>query len=172
MPNVHIPIHGSMDELLLYLLQDFFKDQAIHIGTLFSEEINPPMIIARAERRSGGQADAVHDDRFMRPALISVSTITAGVDADEMGEELQEAVRICLRQAQLEQTVIPNGGSIARITNSSLPSRVSDYATSTGIVQYASLPAGWVRYESVYRIIARPPALPTITNRFLTTPGQ
>jgi len=172
MPEVHIPIFGSTDELLLHLLQDFFEGQGIHIGTLFSEEINPPMIIARAERRSGGQADAVHDDRYMHPALISVSTITSGVDADEIGEELQEAVRICLRQAQLEQRVVPNGGSIVRITNASLPVRVSDYATSTGIVQYASLPSGWVRYEAIYRIIIRPPAPSTITNRFLTTPGQ
>lgn len=171
MPDVHIPVHGSTDELLLHILQDFFAGQDIHIGTLFSEEITPPMIVARAERRSGGMADAIHDDRHMRPALISVSTITDGVDADEMGEELQEAVRIALRQAQLSQTVVPNGGSITRITNSSLPVRVSDYATSTSVVQYAGLPAGQVRYESIWRIIIRPPAKSTITNRYLPTPS-
>jgi hypothetical protein len=153
-------------------LQDFFQGQGIHIGTLFSEELNPPMIIARAERRSGSVSDVVSDDRFLHPVIVSVSTITDGVDADEMGEELQEAVRVALRQAHLQQTVVPNGGSIARITNASMPVRVSDYATSTGIVQYASLPAGQVRYESVWRLILRSPPQSTITNRFLITPGQ
>ena len=168
MPNVHIPIFGSTDELLLGILTRFFEGQGIHIGTLFSEEMTPPAIIARAERRSGDIAGVVTDDRHLHSVILSVSTITSGVDADEMGEELQEAVRIALRQAQLEQIVIPNGGSIARLTIASAPVRVSDYATSTGIVQYASLPAGQVRYESVWKAILRPPALSTVTNRFLT----
>ena len=44
MSDVFIPVFGSTDELLLHLLQDFFQGQDIHIGTLFSEEIDPPMI--------------------------------------------------------------------------------------------------------------------------------
>jgi hypothetical protein len=167
MPDVHIPVRGSTDELLLHILQQFFEGQDIHIGTLFSEEINPPMIIARAERRSGTIANVLADDRYLHPAVISVSTITSGVDADEVGEELQEAVRIALRQAQIEQITVPNGGTLNQIAAASLPVRVSDYATSTGIVQYASLPQGWVRYEAVYRLIIRPPSQSTITNRFL-----
>lgn len=169
-PDIHVPIFGSTDELLLKLLQDFFAGQGIHIGTLYSEEIEPPMILARAERRSGGIADNVGDERFLHPVLVSISTITSGVDADEMAEELQEAVRICLRQAQIQQTVVPNGGVINRITNASSPSRVSDYATSTGVVQYASLPNGWVRFESIWRLILRAPPKSTITNRFLISP--
>lgn len=171
MPDVHIPVFGSTDELLLHILQEFFEGQGIHIGTLFSEEIRPPMIIARAERRSGTMGDVVNDDRFMHPVVVSVSTITDGVDADEMGEELQEACRIALRQAHLSQTVVPNGGSISVLTNASLPVRVSDYATSTSVVQYAGLPAGQVRYESVWRLILKNPPASTITNRFLATPS-
>jgi hypothetical protein len=170
MPDIQIPIFGSTDELLLKILQDFFEGQSVHIGTLYSEEIEPPMILARAERRSGGIADNVGDERFLHPVLVSVSTIASGIDADEIAEELQEAVRICLHQAQINQTVVPNGGVINRIANASSPSRVSDYATSTGIVQYASLPAGWVRFESIWRLILRSPPQSTITNRFLTTP--
>jgi len=169
MPTIDIPIFGSTDELLLKLLQDFFQDQDIHIGTLFSEEIDPPMIIARADRRSGAISGELADDRYVHPVIVSISTITSGVDADEIGEELQEAVRICLRQAQMNQTVVPNGGVINRITNTSAPVRVSDYATSSSIVQYASLPHGWVRFESTWRILIRPPAQSTITNRFLTS---
>jgi hypothetical protein len=167
MPDIQIPVFGSTDELLLKLLQDFFEGQNIHIGTLYSEEIEPPMILARAERRSGGIADNVSDERFLHPVLVSISTITSGIDADEVAEELQEAVRICLRQAQINQTVVPNGGVINRITNASSPSRVSDYATSSGVVQYASLPRGWVRFESIWRLILRSPPQNTITNRFL-----
>ena len=167
-PIAEIPIFGSTDELLLGILQDFFEGQGIHIGTLYSEETSPPMIIARADRRSAGRNYEMGDDRFMHPVLVSISTITSGKDADEIGEELQEAIRVCLRQAQMKQTVIPNGGSINRITNMSAPVRVSDYATSTSVVQYASLPTGHVRYESQWRLIIRPPAQDTITNRFLT----
>lgn len=170
MAEVQIPIFGSTDELLLSVFQEFFQGQEIHIGTLFSEDIQPPMIIARAERRSGTIGNVVSDDRYLHPVIISVSTITDGVDADEMGEELQEAVRIALRQAHLNQVVVPNGGSISQITNASMPVRVSDYATSTGIVQYAGLPAGQVRYESIWRLILRSPPQSTITNRFLITP--
>lgn len=166
--NIQIPIFGSTDELLLKLLQDFFAGHDIHIGTLYSEETSPPMIIARADRRSGAERGGLEDDRFLHPALVSISTITSGIDADEVGEELQEAIRICLRQAQMNQTVVPNGGSISRITNTSAPVRVSDYATSSSIVQYASLPTGHVRYESIWRILIRPPQQDTITNRFLT----
>ena len=166
--RVKLPVFGSTDELIFQVLKKFFEGQDVHVGTLYSEDLKPPLVIARRERRSGGITESITDDRFMQSSLVSVSTIAEGVDADTVAEELQEAVRIALRQAQLDQVVIPDGGSITRITNSTVPSRVSDYATSTGVVQYASLPQGQVRYEAIYRLIVRPPNQSTITNRFLS----
>ena len=166
-----IPIFGSADELMLGILRPFFEGKDVHIGTLYASGLEPPVIIVRRERRSGAQAADIDDDRHTQAALVSVQTITAGVDADEVGEELQEACRIAIRQAVINQTVVPGAGHLTKIDNAILPSRVSDWATSTGVVQYSSLPKGWVRYESVYRLILSPPDQAKVNNRFVT-PGQ
>lgn len=166
-----IPIFGSADELMLGILRPFFAGKEVHVGSLFSSGLEPPIVIVRRERRSGTQGLSASDDRFIQPVVISINTITAGVDADEIGEELQEACRIAIRQAVINQTVVPGAGHITRLENAITPSRVSDWATSTGVVQYASLPKGWVRYESVYRLIVSPPKQALVNNRFVT-PGQ
>lgn len=166
-----IPIFGSADELMLGILRPFFAGEDVYIGSLYASGLEPPVIIVRRERRSGAQAAHVDDDRHIQAALVSIQTITAGVDADELGEELQEACRIAIRQAVINQTVVPGAGHITRIDNAILPSRVSDWATSTGVVQYSSLPKGWVRYESVYRLIISPPDQALVNNRFVT-PGR
>ena len=164
-----VPVFGSVDELLLGVLRRFFAENApgVHIGTLVTPNMPLPAIVARSERRSGTIANKVTDDRFLRPAVISVKTFPAGVDADEAGEELQEAIHQAFRRAHDEQWVIPDAGVINTLDNSTVPSRVSDWATSTGVVQYAALPKGWVRYESIWRLLIRPPEQSTITNRFL-----
>lgn len=166
-----IPTFGSVDDLLLGIFRPFFNGQDVHVGTLFSSAIEPPLVIVRRERRSGTASVDSDDDRFIQPAIVSVNTITSGPDADMLGEQLQEACRIAIREAQQNQYVVPGGGSISAITNSIEPSRVSDWATSTGVVQYAALPKGWVRYESVYRLLIRPPDQTTVTNRYIT-PGR
>jgi len=162
-----IPTFGSVDDLMLAVFKDFFTGQDIHIGTLFTPAIEPPVIIVRRERRSGQASIDSDDDRFIHSAIVSVNTITSGPDSDALGEELQEACRIAIREAQQNQKAVPGCGSISAITNSIEPSRVSDWATSTGVVQFASLPKGWTRYESVYRFLIRPPEQSTVHNRFL-----
>jgi hypothetical protein len=152
---------------MVTVLKDFFTGQDIHIGTLFSSALAPPIIIVRRERRSGQASIDSGDDRYLMSAIVSVNTITSGPDADQLGEELQEACRIAIREAQQNQTVVPGSGVISEITNSIEPSRVSDWATSTGVQQYASLPKGWSRYESVYRFLIRPPVQSETTNRYM-----
>lgn len=162
-----IPTMGSVDDLLLGIVKPFFAGQPIHVGTLFAEGLPTPTIIVRRERRSGTASVDVHDDRYLQPAIVSVNTITDGPDADALGEQLQEACRIAIREAQQNQLQVPGSGHIAEITNSIEPSRVSDWATSTGVVQYASLPKGCVRYESVYRLVIRPPKQSQVNNPFV-----
>ena len=153
-----IPTFGSTDDLMLGIFRAYFASKPeIHIGTLFTEGLPQPIVIVRRERRSGTASVDVHDDRFLQPAIVSVNTITDGADADSLGEKLQEACRKAIREAQQNQLVIPGCGHISEITNAIEPSRVSDWATSTGVVQYASLPKGSVRYESVYRLVISPP---------------
>jgi hypothetical protein len=165
----HIPVFGSVDDLLIALFKKFFEHHPeIHIGTLFSSALTPPVIIVRRERRSGQASVDSTDDRYIQPAIVSINTITSGPDADQLGEQLQEACRIAIREAQQNQVVVPGCGYISAITNSVEPSRVSDWATSTGVVQYASLPKGWTRYESVYRLLLRPPSQTAVNNPYVT----
>lgn len=160
------PHFGSVDELVREILTQFFTGQEVHVYTTFSENMLTPAIIARRDRKSGTLALASKDDRFMQSAIIMVSTITDGPDADEEGEELQEMCRWALRQAQQLQVSVPGCGSIAVMEESLHPSKVADWQTSTSVVQYASLPKNAVRYETVFRLLVRPPAQDTITNRF------
>lgn len=163
---IDTPIFGSADELVRKVFENFFAGQDVHAYSVFSENMQTPAIVARRDRRSGTLALQSRDDRFIQPVIVMVSTITSGVDADEEGEELQEMCRYALRQAQQQQLVIPGCGHIAAMEASTHPAKVSDWQTSTSVVQYASLPKGAVRYESIYRLLIRPPAQSTITNRF------
>ncbi|WP_159702661.1 hypothetical protein [Arthrobacter sp. 18067] len=171
MLQTNYPVFGPVDDLMLGVFRRFFEGQDVHVGTLFTVDLEPPMVIARRERKSGTLAAKTPDERFLLPAVVSVNTIVSGVDADQMGDQLQEACRHALRTAQQEQWMIPDAGVINKIENSTGATRVNDWATSTGVVQYASLPKGWVRHESIYRLLIRPPAQSTITNPFIT-PGQ
>ena len=160
------PYFGSVDELLRSILTQFFAGQEVHVYTTFQEHMQTPAIIARRDRKSGTLALHSRDDRFMQSAIVMLSTITEGPDADEMGEELQEMCRYALRQAQQLQVSVPGCGSIAVLEESMHPSKVADWQTSTSVVQYASLPKNAARYETVFRLLVRPPAQDTITNRF------
>jgi len=160
------PHFGSVDEMTRKIFEQFFAGQNVHVYSLFSEHMQTPAVVCRRERRSGTLALHSQDDRFLQPAIVMVTTITEGPDADEMGEELQEMCRYALRQAQQLQLSIPGCGSIAVMEVSTHPSKVSDWMTSTSVVQYASLPKNAVRYEQIVRLLVRPPAQNTITNRF------
>lgn len=160
------PYFGSVDELLREIFTQFFAGQEVHVYTTFQENMQTPAIIARRDRKSGTLALATKDDRFLQSAIVMVSTITDGPDADEMGEELMEMCRYALRQAQQLQVSVPGCGSIAVFEESIHSSKVADWQTSSSVVQYASLPKNAVRYEIAARLLIRPPAQETITNRF------
>lgn len=167
MTTLTSPIFGSAEELVLGILREFFKGKGVHVGTLYSPGLEPPVVMVRRERRSGAVGLSDYDDRYVQSSIVSINTITSGVDADELCEELQEACRLAIRQAQQDQTVVPGCGHISLIKSSIMPSRVSDWATSTGVVQYAALPKGWVRYEAVYLLIVRPPDQALVNNRYI-----
>lgn len=164
--NLPAPFFGSVDELVRKVFEGFFAGQDVHVYTTFSENMLTPAIVARRDRRSGTLALATRDDRFMESAIVMVSTITDGPDADEQGEELAEMCRYALRQAQQQQLSIPGCGSIAVMQVSTHPAKVADWQTSTSVVQYASLPKNACRYEIIVRLLVRPPNQDTITNRF------
>lgn len=166
MSKITLPVFGSTDGLLMAIFREFFAGQDIRVGTLYTEDMPTPALIARRERRSGNGEARSADDRWLEPAIVSVNTLTSGLEAERDGAALQEMCRIALRQSQLAQKAYPGLGHISAIENSTAASRVSDWATSTGVVQYATLPKGVVRYESVFRLLIRPPVTGSVNNRF------
>lgn len=166
MSSIDIPVFGNTDALLMAIFRQFFAGQDIQIGTLFVESMRTPALIARRERRSGNGEARNADDRFVEPAVVSINTLTSGLEGDADGAALQEMCRVALRQAQASQLTFPGLGHISTIENATAASRVSDWATSTGVVQYATLPKGVVRYESVFRLLIRPPVTGSVNNRF------
>lgn len=167
MTAITVPVFGSANKLVLRIFRDFFAGQSdVHIGSLFTEDMPTPAIVSRAERRSATISHDPADNRYMKPVIISVNTITSGLEAEAEGHDLQEMCRVALVEAQLNQLAFPGLGHISNIENSTVASRVSDWATTTGIVQYAALPKGAVRYESIFRLIIRPPTSGGVNNRF------
>lgn len=153
------PDFGAAEDLLLGIFRRYFADHPeVTITPEFYEGMPLPAVIARADRRSGTTAfHTTTDDRFMKPIVCAVSAICEGPNADKEASQLIEACRLGLRRAHIQQWVVSGVGHIALVDNSTPATRVSDWATSTAVVQYASLPQGAVRYEGIFRILVRPP---------------
>lgn len=151
-----LPVFGPSEDLMLGILRPHFEHQGVTVATQFSKNMQLPAIVARQDRKSGTATHTSQDPRFLAPSLISIDTLCDGPDADEMSAHLQEAVRLVVYNAWAKQVVIPGVGYISRINNSGNAYRASDWATSTGVVQYAALPHGVVRYERMYHLYVRP----------------
>lgn len=98
------------------------------------------------------------DERFIDTAYAAFHVFTRDPDADEKGAAISEAVRITLREAVQEQKSYPDLGYLKQARLITEPARRTDWATSSGPVQFADLPQGYFRYESQYAVsIRRPP---------------
>lgn len=154
--ETNLPVFGSLERLALGIFDPFFEGMGVTVTPLFQEGMTLPVVMARNDTASGSTGAYRSDFRFLRPVVLSVDTITAGINADDEASQLQEACRIALQEAWEKQITVPGVGYISKIENSTMASRKSDWATSTGPVQYASLPRGAMRYESNYRLLIRP----------------
>lgn len=154
--TTNLPIFGSLERLMLGIFEPYFEGTDVNVTPLFEEGMALPCVVARNDPAAGSARAFRADFRFLRPAILSVDTITTGINADDDAAILQEACRIAMQEAWEQQIVVPGVGYIAKIENSTSASRKSDWATSTGPVQYASLPRGATRYEANYRLLVRP----------------
>lgn len=145
---------SPVEDLLLDLLPS--KLPGIQVKSLIADEQTFPLVLAR---RSGNFGNWAGDPRFLDAAQVTIHTFAEGVNADEDAGLLAEAVRVVLRDSV--NVVVPNRGHIVNVTMSSAPRRVTDWATATGPVQYADLPTGVWRYETIYQVaIKKPPKRP------------
>lgn len=164
--EIRIPIFGDPVDLIMHVLEPL-KAKGVHVYSAFEDDMDLPAVVPLFSRRSGESAFAGYNIGHTRVALLELNTLTEGADAEADGHDLQEACRKLIVEAQLNQVEVPGVGSINRITNTIIGSAVSDWQTSTGVVQYANLPAGAQRFEAVYRLLLRPPRSIKPANKFI-----
>ena len=144
--------NNPVEDLMLAVLRQALPD--IPVVSLFGQHDKPPYILVRRIGSLGGWDG---DPRFTDYGRFSINTLTADPDGDEKSALLSEAVRVVLRNAWLSHVSIPGIGSVTSIKMTHEPTRRTDWATSTGPVQFADLPTGFWRYESIYELKVRRP---------------
>lgn len=145
---------SPVEDLLLALLPP--RLPGIQVRSLIADDQTFPLVVFR---NAGDWGEWAGDPRFLDAGQVIVHTFAEGINGDEDAALLAEAVRVVLRDSV--NVVVPDKGHITKIQMVSRPRRVTDWATATGPVQYADLPTGVWRYETVYRIeIKKPPSKP------------
>lgn len=140
------------EDLLLAILRE--RLPGVQVQALIEAHQRFPLVLPR---RMPDFGDWSGDTRFTDSADIAVHTFCEDPNGDEDAALLAEAVRVVLRDAWLSNRIVPGRGSLSNVEMTSSPRRVTDWATATGPVQYADLPTGVWRYETLYRIAIRKP---------------
>lgn len=143
---------SPLEDIALAILREGLVDVPIY--SLIPEDADDFFIVCR-RRPALGDWDG--DPRFTDEARLELHIFARDPDGDEKASILAEAARVVLRNAWLSHKNYPGLGSVIRIQQVSDPARKTDWATSTGPVQYADLPTGYWRYESTYEMWIRRP---------------
>lgn len=146
---------APVEDVLLEVLRE--KLPGVRVQSAIWKSQSFPFILVRRATTVGGYQG---DPRFTDWAEVAIHTFCQDPNGDEDAAILAEAVRVVLRDAANEQKVYPGLGHITKAELTSAPRRTSDWATSSGPVQYADLPTGVWRYESRYEVEIRRPAAP------------
>lgn len=97
------------------------------------------------------------DERFIDRGDLAVHVFAKDPDADEVGAVVSEACRVALRNSARRRDWYPDLGGLLNVRLIEEPVRKTDWATSSGPVQFADLPAGYQRYEARYGLWVRLP---------------
>lgn len=138
------------EDLILAILRDALPNIPIHTLVELHQEM--PFVLIRS---SGSWGQWGGDERFIDSTTLDVQTFAEGLNADSDANLLAEAVRVALRDAK--HKVVPGKGYLLAVEVLERPKRAPDWANSVGPVQYADLPAGVQRWETIYRIAIRRP---------------
>lgn len=139
-----------VEDLLLHLLRERLPD--IQVQSLIAADQTFPLVLIR---NTGTWGDWDGDQRFLDAGSIQVNCFTRGINADIDGSLLSDAVRVAIRDSV--NKVVPGRGHITYQRLIERGHRATDWATSSGPVQYADLPQGVLRYESTFEIAIRRP---------------
>ena len=131
------------EDILAAMFQRAFPE--LRFETYVPEVLTYPLITGARFTPQGGWSG---DPRFIDSGPVRINVFCAGPDADVEAFLISEAIRVMMLEASLERWNFPGLGSIVNITMSTEPADVNDWATATGIVQFADLPEGVIRFEA------------------------
>ena len=140
------------EDILAAMFQRAFPE--LMFETYVPEVLTYPLITGARFTPQGGWSG---DPRFIDSGPVRINVFCDGPDADVEAFLISEAIRVMMLEASLERWNFPGLGSIVNITMSTEPADVNDWATATGIVQFADLPEGVIRFETVYQMTIRRP---------------
>lgn len=149
---------SPVEDLMLAVLREGLPGVAVQ--TLIADNAVFPFVMVR-RMPNFGFWDA--DTRFTDDADVALTAYVADPNGDEDAALLSEAARVVLRDAWLGHKVVPGRGHFTRVDMTSAPRRGSDWATSAGPVQYADLPVGVWRYETIYNVGIKKASKVTLT---------
>jgi len=141
---------APVEDILLPVLRTRLPGVSVQ-DRIWDDQTFPFILVRRA-------FSSVHydgDPRFTDQGSVSVHVFCLDPDGDQDAAILSEAVRVVLRDAATERAGVPGLGYITRAEMTAPPRRASDWATSTGPVQYADLPTACWRYEARYDVEVR-----------------
>ena len=140
---------------LLKPLEDLVPN--LKVRSLIEPNFSPPYVFARAIVGAWSTNSFGTDDRrFLQGRLLDVQAFTEGPDGDTSADALLELCWQQLWSAKVNGTKVPGVGYITYLRTVTPPRRVPDWASSTGVQQYANLPKGYTRYQTTLGIVHRP----------------
>jgi hypothetical protein len=142
---------SPIEDLVLALLRRALPEVAVQSQITYHQPM--PLILVR--RTYSVEAEA--PNRFVDRCHLQVQTFCEDPNGDSDAALLAEAARLALRDAWLDQIVIPGRGYLTYMQVYMPPRRVADWVTSSGPVQYADLPDGVWRYDAQYAVAVRRP---------------
>lgn len=145
-----IELH-PIEDLVLTLLRDRITSVPVQ-SQIHDDQTFPAIVVHRGDQIGDFWRG---DPRFIDQARLDVFCFVEGIDADEDGALLSEAVRVVLRESI--NKVVPGLGHLTDCEMISPPRNAADWDTATGPVQYADLPTGVVRYSTTYSLSVRKP---------------
>ena len=144
-----------VEDIALRILRDRFPSIQVNSLIEFDQSAITDCFILVRRIPSWGSWQGDH--RFVDFAGLAVHVFTKEPDADEKAAIVSEAVRVALRDASYSNAYFSGLGGLIKIRMDEEPTRRTDWATSSGPVQFADLPQGFQRYESRYSLWIRRP---------------
>lgn len=141
-----------IEDVVLAILRRGLPDVPSY--ALIPQIVPPFFILVRGIPESGfykGRRGLLHEIDF------ACHTYTENPDGDEKATLLGDALVDVMEQAFLEHWSFPAYGSVNKIKCIQYPTRETDWATSSGPVQYADLPTGNWRNEARFRAVINTP---------------